>query len=107
MTHSDDLVDLATLHDEYAEEEAEATEIETTQRMATLDVPLNLRISRALDSALRKRAKQQNIPVSTLVRRLLADGLEQPATGGPLDVQAIEAIARRVVREELANAARH
>ena len=69
-----------------------------------IDVLLNLRISRTLDSALRKRAKQQNIPVSALVRRLLADGLEQTATGGSLDVQAVEAIARRVIREELAGA---
>jgi hypothetical protein len=87
-----------TIPADYLEEEAEATETEIAERIATLDAPLNLRISRRLDAALRRRAAREQIPVSSLVRRLLAEGLEQPST---IDVATIEAIARRVVREEL------
>jgi hypothetical protein len=72
--------------------------------MATLDVPLNLRISRGLDAALRGRAAQEQIPVSALVRRLLVDGLQQPAA---IDLATIEQIARRVAREELAAQVAH
>jgi len=50
---------------------------------------------------LRRRAAHEKVPVSALVRRLLAAGLEQPTT---IDVATIEAIARRVAREELAAA---
>lgn len=89
--------DIAALRAEYADEEAEAVEAEIAERTASLDVPLNLRISRALDDALRRRAADEQIRVSALVRRLLADAL----SASTLDAAAIETIARRVVREEL------
>ena len=37
---------------EYAEEEAEAAEIEVAENTAALDVPLNLRITKSLDAQL-------------------------------------------------------
>jgi hypothetical protein len=90
-----------TIPAEYLEEEAEATETEIAERMATLDVPLNLRISRALFAALRRRAGREQIPVSALVRRLLTEGLEQPAT---VNLAVFEELARRIAREEVAAA---
>jgi predicted HicB family RNase H-like nuclease len=85
---------------DYAEEEAEAAEAELAERAAALDTTLTLRVSRALEDALRRRAEQQQIPVSALCRRLLTSALErEPAA---LDARTVEAIARRVVREELA-----
>lgn len=43
---------------EYAEEEAEAAETEAAERNAALDIPLNLRIDKDLDTQLRHRAAQ-------------------------------------------------
>lgn len=96
-------IPLEAIAAEYLEEEAEATETEIAERMATLDVPLNLRISRALFAALRRRAGREQIPVSALVRRLLAEGLEQPAT---VNLATFEELARRIAREEVAAAER-
>ncbi len=97
---SDDTIEAIRV--DYAEEEAEAAEAEIAERAAALDVALTLRISQRLDAALRQRAAEQQIPVSALVRRLLTQGLERtPAAVTP---ETVEAIARRIIREELARA---
>lgn len=83
---------------EYAEEEAEAAEAEISERNATLDVPLNLRIDRELDAQLKRRAAAAQIPTSALVRQLLRQAVHDP--GAPvLTVEQVEAIARRVLAE--------
>ncbi len=84
---------------EVADEEAEATEAEVAERRGSLDVPMHLRIDRQLDEYLRERAAQEGIPVSALVRQLL----RRAAAQQPMNLSAadVEAIARRVVHEEL------
>lgn len=84
---------------EVAVEEAEAAEAETVEKAAALDVPMHLRIDRDLDQRLRRRADDEHVPVSALVRRLLRQALQQ----GPAAMSAaeVEVIARRVAREEL------
>lgn len=83
---------------EYAEEEAEAAEVELAERNAALDVPLNLRIDRSLDAQLKQRAADAQIPISALVRRLLRQAVHDP--GAPvLTVDQVEAIARRVLAD--------
>lgn len=85
---------------EYAEEEAEAAEIEVAENAAALDVALNLRITKSLDAQLHQRAAAQQIPISALVRRLLTRSL-QPDAAPVLTVEQVEAIARRVARESV------
>ena len=83
---------------EYAEEEAEAAEREAAENAAALEVSLSLRITRELDLALKRRAAQEQISPSALIRRLL----RQATTSGDepvLTVQQVEEIARRVMRE--------
>jgi len=87
-----------TILAEYAEEEAEAAEIEVAENAAALNVPLNLRITKGLDAQLRQRAAAEQIPTSALVRRLLASAV-QVATAPVLTVEQVEAIARRVATE--------
>ena len=86
---------------EYAEEEAEAAEIEVAENAAALDVPLNLRITKGLDAQLRRRAAAEQIPTSALVRRLLTRS-DQHDTAPVLTVEQVEAIARRVASESVA-----
>lgn len=86
---------------EYAEEEAEAAEIEVAENAAALDVPLNLRITKGLDAQLRQRAAAEQIPTSALVRRLLTRSV-QDGTTPVLTVEQVEAIARRVAGESVA-----
>lgn len=87
---------------EYAEEEAEAAEIEVAENAAALDVPLNLRITKSLDAQLRQRAAAEQIPTSALVRRLLTRSVQRDAAP-TLTVEQVEAIARRVAREAVAS----
>ena len=87
---------------EYAEEEAEAAEVEVAENAAALDVPLNLRITGSLDAQLRQRAATEQIPTSALVCRLLTRSV-QPATAPVLTVEQVEAIARRVASESVAS----
>jgi hypothetical protein len=64
-------------------------------------VPLSLRITRELDSELRRRAAAEQIPTSALVRRLLysaVHGRNAPV----LTVEQVEQIARRVAQETAA-----
>jgi len=83
---------------EYAEEEAEAAEVEVAERNATLDVPLNLRIDRDLDRQLKRWAAAEQIPTSALVRRLLRQAVDDPAHR-VMTAEEVEAIARRVLAE--------
>jgi len=90
--------EVRAVRDEYAEEEAEAAEVEAAVNAATLQVALSLRIDRELDGALKRRAAQEQISPSALVRRLLRAGLgggNEPV----LTARQVEEIARRVVRE--------
>ncbi|MEJ5945518.1 ribbon-helix-helix protein, CopG family [Pseudokineococcus basanitobsidens] len=84
---------------EVAVEEAEAAEAETVEKATALDVPMHLRIDRDLDQRLRRRADDEHVPVSALVRRLLRQALQQGSA--PVSATEVETIARRVAREEL------
>jgi predicted HicB family RNase H-like nuclease len=84
--------------DEYADEDAEAAELEAAQNAAALDVTLSLRINHDLDAELRRRAAAEEVSPSALVRRLLRSALQQAPTPA-LTVEQVEEIARRVVRE--------
>ena len=82
-----------------AQEETEAVEAEISDKASTLDVPLHLRIDRELDAQLRRQAAAAQVPTSALVRRLLRQAVNEHADG--LTAAEVEAIARRVAREEL------
>jgi len=84
-----------------AEEEAEAIEAEIAEKARALDVALHLRIDRELDTQLRQRAAEAQIPTSALVRRLLREAIQGQPRDSPT-VSEIEEIARRVAREEIA-----
>ena len=93
--------EVRAVREEYADEEAEAAEIEAAENAAALDVPLSLRITKDLDSELRRRAAAEQIPTSALVRRLLysaVHGRNAPV----LTVEQVEQIARRVAQETAA-----
>ena len=77
---------------------AEAAEAEAAETAAALEVPLNLRIDRKLDSQLRQRAAAAQIPTSALVRRLLRQAMREP-DAPVLTEERVEAIARRVLAE--------
>lgn len=90
--------EVLAVRDEYAEEEAEAAELEAAEGAAALQVALSLRIDRELDGALKRRAALEQISPSALVRRLLRAGLgagQEPV----LTAGQVEEIARRVMRE--------
>ena len=90
--------EVSSVRAEYAEEEAEAAEREAAENAAALEVSLSLRITRELDLALKRRAAQEQISPSALIRRLLRQataGSNEPV----LTVQQVEEIARRVMRE--------
>ncbi|NHD19013.1 MULTISPECIES: hypothetical protein [unclassified Actinopolyspora] len=107
MTDADDEAvadEVRTVRAEYAEEEAEAAELEAAENAAALDVPLSLRITRELDAELRRWAAAEHLPTSALVRRLLSQAVHHQSGGHVLSATAaaeMEAIARRVAREEL------
>lgn len=84
--------------EEYAEEEAEAAELEAAQNAAALEVSLSLRISREMDASLRRRAAAEQVSPSALVRRILWKGL-QSDNEPVLTTRQVEEIARRVLRE--------
>lgn len=92
----------AAIRAEVAEEEAEAIEAEIAEKAGALEVPLHLRIDRELDTQLRQRAAQAQIPTSALVRRLLREAIAGQRRDSPT-VTEIEEIARRVAREEIAD----
>jgi len=86
------------VREEYAEEEAEAAEVEAAQNGAALAVPLSLRITRELDAVLKERAATEQVSPSALVRRILRQVLHDEAVP-VLTVEQVERIARRVMRE--------
>lgn len=90
--------EVTAARDEYAEEEAEAAEMEIAEKNAALTVPLNLRIDIELDTQLKQRAAAAQIPTSALVRRLLREAL-QASEKGAMTAEQVEAIARRVFAE--------
>lgn len=83
-----------------ADEEIEAIEAEVAENAAALDVSLHLRISRSLDTELRRQAAVEHISPSALVRRLLSQAVHRHDSAG-LTPAEVEEIARRVAREEL------
>lgn len=84
---------------EVAEEEMEVVEADIAERASALDVPMHLRIDRELDVELRRRAADERIPTSVLVRRLLRQAVGESQREG-LTAAEVEDIARRVAREE-------
>ena len=98
--HADDAEIATEVHrvrEEYADEEAEAAEIEAAENAAALDVSLSLRITRDLDEALKRRSAEEQISPSALARRLLRQALQ--AEDRPvLTTRQVEEIARRIMR---------
>lgn len=90
--------EVAAVREEYAEEEAEAAEMELAEKNSALTVPLNLRIDTELDTQLKQRAAAAQIPTSALVRRLLREALKASETRA-ITAEQVEAIARRVLAE--------
>jgi plasmid stability protein len=86
------------VREEYADEEAEAAEIEAAENAAALEVSLSLRITRELDDALKRRSAAEQISPSAMARRLLRQAL-QSEDRPVLTTQQVEEIARRIVRE--------
>jgi len=84
---------------EVASEGAEAAEAEAAENADTLDVPLHLRITRGMNAELQKRAGEAQIPLSSLVRRLLIQAMRDQPTGGLTEAD-VERIARRVLVEQ-------
>ena len=105
LMNESDQMGRRTRHDailaEVAVEEAEAAESEAVEKAAALDVPMHLRIDSELDQQLRQRARDEHIPTSALVRRLLRQALQQRSSA--MSTAEVEDIARRVAREELQN----
>jgi hypothetical protein len=99
ITQADRRTRHAAIRSEVAREEAETAEAEVAEKAAVLEVPLHLRIDRALDAELRKRAVAAHMPTSALVRRLLREAIDGQRLG--LSSADVEDIARRVAREEL------
>lgn len=85
---------------EVADEEAVAMEADIAERAGTLDVPRHLRVDRELDTELRRRAADEGIPTSALVRRLLRQALREHPSASLTEAQ-VKDIARSVAREEL------
>ncbi|MGH3613940.1 MAG: hypothetical protein ACRDRK_15395 [Pseudonocardia sp.] len=90
--------DVGAVREEYADEEAEAAEVEAAENAAALEVALSLRITRELDGELKRRASQEQISPSALVRRLLRQALQR-GQEPVLTARQVEEIARRVMRE--------
>jgi hypothetical protein len=99
MAETDELGnEVSAVRAEYAEEEAEAAEHEAAENASALEVSLSLRITRDLDLALRRRAAEEQVSPSALIRRLLRHATAadvQPV----MTVAQVEEIARRVMRE--------
>jgi plasmid stability protein len=90
--------EVQAVREEYAEEEAEAAELEAAESAAALEVSLSLRVSRDLYEALRARSAEEQVSPSAMVRRVLRDAL-RPENKPVLTTQQVEEIARRVMRE--------
>jgi hypothetical protein len=88
------------IRSEVAQEEIEAVDADIAEKASALDVPMHLRIDRGLDVELRRRAADEHISTSALVRQLLHQAVGEPQRES-LTAAEVEDIARRVVREEL------
>jgi plasmid stability protein len=86
------------VREEYADEEAEAAEIEAAENAAALEVSLSLRITRELDDALKRRSAAEQISPSAMARRLLRQAL-QSEDRPVLTTQQVEESAPRIMRE--------
>jgi predicted DNA binding CopG/RHH family protein len=90
---------------EYAAEEAEVAEAEALEAEALEaealeagQAVLSVRLPAHLAETLKARAAAEHIPVSALVRRVLARSVLEPAQP-VLTVEQVEQIARRVMHE--------
>lgn len=92
------VAEVMAAREEYAEEEAAAAEIEAAENAAALDVAFSLRLTKELDTQLRRRAAAEQVSPSALVRRVLREALQGDG-GQVLTVEQVEQIARRVLRE--------
>lgn len=90
--------EVAAVREEYAEEEAEAAEIEAAENAGALNVAFSLRLTKDLDAELRARAAAERVSPSALVRGLLRDALHG-GTAPVLTVEQVEQIVRRVLGE--------
>lgn len=95
------LLERSEIRAQVAEEEAEAIAEEIAENAAHKETALSVRVPESLSRALKQRARAEHVPVSALVRRLLADAVHAPPAA-PLTVEQVEEIARRVARETLA-----
>jgi hypothetical protein len=84
---------------EYAAEEADAAEAEAVEAEQAV---LSVRVPAQLAETLKARAAAEHIPVSALVRRVLARGILEPDQP-VFTVEQIEQIARRVILETRAS----
>jgi predicted DNA binding CopG/RHH family protein len=82
---------------EYAAEEAEAAEAEALENEQAV---VSVRVPATLADMLKSRAAAEHIPTSALIRRILTQAMEHPATP-VLTVEQVEEIARRVYRESV------
>jgi predicted DNA binding CopG/RHH family protein len=83
----------------YAAEEADAAEAEAVEAEQAV---LSVRVPAQLAQTLKARAAAEHIPVSALVRRVLARGILEPDQP-VFTVEQIEQIARRVILETRAS----
>jgi predicted DNA binding CopG/RHH family protein len=85
---------------EYAAEEAEVAEAEALEAEALEagQAVLSVRLPAHLAETLKARAAAEHLPVSALVRRVLARSVLEPAQP-VLTVEQVEEIARRVMHE--------
>jgi predicted DNA binding CopG/RHH family protein len=84
---------------EYAAEEADAADAEAVEAEQAV---LSVRVPAQLAETLKARAAAEHIPVSALVRRVLARGILEPDQP-VFTVEQIEQIARRVILETRAS----
>jgi predicted DNA binding CopG/RHH family protein len=84
---------------EYAAEEADAAEAKAVEAEQAV---LSVRVPAQLAETLKARAAAEHIPVSALVRRILARGILEPDQP-VFTVEQIEQIARRVILETRAS----
>jgi|SRR5215217_621693 len=102
MTEANDRARRAAIRAEYAEEEAEAAELEALENTQSV---LSVRIPVQLNESLRERAAAEGVSTSVLVRRLLSKSMDEPVDP-TLTVAQVEDIARRVVNESLHSVAK-
>lgn len=86
----------ADTREDLAEDEAEAIAEEIAE--SAQQAAISVRVPTSLSEALKARASAEHVPLSTYVRRVLAQAVERP-DAPVLTVEQVEDIARRVYRE--------